>query len=564
LLTLPPPRRNMSLDRNSPSMLGKVVKFGHPWHGLARNGTITLPNGQQMPYRQPSGGGARVYQVPGVSAEPQTPEDESAGINWLPYAIVSGGFDGQIYTQRLPLDGWLYADPQGRTWMVTVSFAGSSVTVAAVEGQQATVTLRRFGLIGEQGDTYVYPVAMPADMGQNTPEVYNPASSSLVFLTKSNIQIRFFDAAPDGSRASFRLSVAVGTSVRATQWAWRPCGWIELSITGPGDAASVAVGVIATRAQTVGPHDNIQTGGYVELWESVDTSVTVTGDNPPTCSGTWTENYSTQLNDGPLPFGIWRAVLVQQSGFVQGNGTLTSDRRRSHIVAINYDEQNERRVIECIVSSQRTTTKTLSMSVSNEAERVYSMAPFNGACIRDRLISNSPRQATVLFEQIDESRFVLELRDNGVLFDSYDTGPCLSTLNQTWNRGDGSSMTLASQTVNVTFKQDAIINGPMVVGFSFTGGSQEQSLRYALIEMERRLQLAGTNLSDLSWYAAPCVYSPRAIGLCLHRRDRRGSSTISTRYTTVEDNTITAPTAYATRHPVTNEVALDSVPVCWV
>jgi hypothetical protein len=356
----------MSLDRNNPALLGKVLRFGHPWHGLARNGVLTLPNGQQMPYRQPAGGAARVFRVPGVAGvegpagdDAPTPEDAAAGLQWLPYAMISGDLSGQLYTERLPADSWLYADPQGRSWLVTVSFAGSAQTVAAVEGQAATVTLRRFGLLDAAAETHVYPLAMPADMGQDTPEVYNPAiTNDLVFLNKSDIQIRFFDATSDGARASFRLSVAVGTTARVTQWAWRPCGWIELAITGPGDAAAVALEVVATRAQTVGPYENITSGGDTAMWESTPTTVSVTGgDDYPTCSGTWTEHDSTEFAHGDDPGGTWRAVLLQSTGVAEGSGTSTSIRRMHHIVAVNYDAADQRRVIECSLASQVITTK---------------------------------------------------------------------------------------------------------------------------------------------------------------------------------------------------------------
>jgi hypothetical protein len=438
--------------------------------------------------------------------------------------------------------------------------------VAAVEGQAATVTLRRFGLLDAAAETHVYPLAMPADMGQDTPEVYNPAiTNDLVFLNKSDIQIRFFDATSDGARASFRLSVAVGTTARVTQWAWRPCGWIELAITGPGDAAAVALEVVATRAQTVGPYENITSGGDTAMWESTPTTVSVTGgDDYPTCSGTWTEHDSTEFAHGDDPGGTWRAVLLQSTGVAEGSGTSTSIRRMHHIVAVNYDAADQRRVIECSLASQVITTKTLSMSVSSEAERVYALAPLSGACVRGSLLSNSPRQAVIEFHRTDESRLIMELRDNGALVESYDSGPCVSVLQQTWQRGGGTAMTLTAQQVDVSFADDHVMDGSMVVGFYTTSGSQAQALRYALIDMERRLGLYGPELAGLSWYGAPCLYSPRVVGLCLHRRDRRGGFNINTRHTTVADQTLTAPTAFASRHPINGDLALDSVAVCWV
>jgi hypothetical protein len=224
--------------------------WGCPWHGLVERlsagaARINLPNGELKAWPVPPLAGAEtcdtmLVQVPGVPPVVRTPEEEASdtanGWQWWDRAILYGTNQTLHGT---PVNGWIYCDPVGRRWKVS--------KISSISGSYS-VKLSLFGEFGRAEEEYTYPVVV-ADMGQSTPTISNIAT----------IGLRLRDTSPDGSKALYvvrgtRPSSASGFGWPSdTQDRWTPAlGWLEMTISGPGEDATIQLTVLATRAQTIG------------------------------------------------------------------------------------------------------------------------------------------------------------------------------------------------------------------------------------------------------------------------------------------------------------------------
>lgn len=249
-----------------------VPPWGCPWHGLVErlsssSAHINLPNGQTKTWPVYALDGDAtcdtvLVRVPGVPPVERTPEeqaaDDAAGRQWWNQAILGGS------AQRLhgrAINGWVYCDPAGRRWRVS-KISGTSGSY--------TVELQLFGELGRAAEIYSYPVSV-ADMGQSTPSLNN--------LETLTLKLR--DVCPDGSRALYAVR---GTRplTSAPQWPpqtearWIPAlGWLEMSISGPGESATISLEVLVTRAQAVGvfEHDTGTRPDTIQYWQTVTETV---------------------------------------------------------------------------------------------------------------------------------------------------------------------------------------------------------------------------------------------------------------------------------------------------
>lgn len=114
----------------------KIDRFGQPWHGILRNGEVTLPNGLVRPLAGAAVQGFDCFAVKIPNQPPVTtsPADEALGMHWLNYAIVSGS-NHVFYGRALGAMAWIYIDDVDATpWK-----AVASITAAGA----ATITLSR-------------------------------------------------------------------------------------------------------------------------------------------------------------------------------------------------------------------------------------------------------------------------------------------------------------------------------------------------------------------------------------------------------------------------------------
>ncbi|WP_280348906.1 hypothetical protein [Pseudomonas sp. BN414] len=184
-----------------------------------------------------------LLKVPGIPpierSEEEAAADALAGRQWWNQAILSST-DQKLHGTAL--DGWVYCDPAGRRWRVSkiVDLSGSY-----------TVELRLFGMFGVAEEVHTYAVSL-ADLGQSTPAIDDVNAATL------SIQLR--DVWRDGSRALYairtsRLVNGAGDWPAVTQSRWLPAmGWLEMTISGPGEDAAIGLSVLANRAETIGTY----------------------------------------------------------------------------------------------------------------------------------------------------------------------------------------------------------------------------------------------------------------------------------------------------------------------
>lgn len=255
--------------------------WGCPWHGLVHGGQLDLPNGEAliMPtgYAASSGDTYLVKAPWALPIERTTGEqaaDTESGRQWWDRAILSG--QSQML-HGVDLDGYIYCDPEGSAWRVT----GAARLYYPDTSTQLTVTISRFGVLGGPVESYQHTIIFP-DLGQSTPEIY--------YIT----QLRFAlaDTLPGGSRALLSVTAdrseldywvgpgGAGLDSHYLRWPsgtrnarWKPAiGWLELSISGAGDAAAVSLSVLKTRADAIGAREIAAPPPTLRYWSVTSTA----------------------------------------------------------------------------------------------------------------------------------------------------------------------------------------------------------------------------------------------------------------------------------------------------
>lgn len=125
--------------------LDRIRIFGQPYHGLWKAGSITLPNESTKTCPAPANGASVLLKVPGQAAvtrsETDADDDVTAGREWRNYGLISGG----RYGASAPLyesgsATILYIDPSKKRWLVR--FTKDQSTRGSY-----TLKVRRFGHI---------------------------------------------------------------------------------------------------------------------------------------------------------------------------------------------------------------------------------------------------------------------------------------------------------------------------------------------------------------------------------------------------------------------------------
>jgi hypothetical protein len=242
--------------------LQEIGVFGTPWHGKVQGGALTLPNASQMAYQQPSAkatrldshdsvcqyfdaaqaGTCHLVAAPGLPAVSRTSEEQAAdadaGQQWLTKATLTGG-RLQLYGHNL--SGWIYIDSVGDRWLVTCPSFWPYPTLPAnakTTALNASVRLTRFGVVPIGGvvpepEYYDYPVSLASGwLSSASPAEY--VRMTIDAITKS------------GNKC------AVGLHSGANEVE----GYIQLSLSGLGAAATVGLTVLRTYAQCAAATNN--------------------------------------------------------------------------------------------------------------------------------------------------------------------------------------------------------------------------------------------------------------------------------------------------------------------
>lgn len=113
----------MKFDTRSPLPAARPTQAGHSYHGLVKDGGLTLPNGQVINYSVT--GISTILKVPGWDRPEQY--DPTTGHRWLPYAIYQRAafFSGcYLYGRFSNNCDWLVAFGPADVWTVEVTAAG--------------------------------------------------------------------------------------------------------------------------------------------------------------------------------------------------------------------------------------------------------------------------------------------------------------------------------------------------------------------------------------------------------------------------------------------------------
>ena len=127
------------------TLLDRIKTWGLSFHGLWKGGSITLPNGATKTCPAPVGGGVVLLMVPDQPAVTRSAgelaDDEAAGREWRNYGLISGGRYGSLD----PLYGApgtaavLLIDAAKVPWLMHITWASAQTYM--------TVKLRRFGCV---------------------------------------------------------------------------------------------------------------------------------------------------------------------------------------------------------------------------------------------------------------------------------------------------------------------------------------------------------------------------------------------------------------------------------
>lgn len=336
-----------------------VPPWGCSWHGLVQGGILALPNGGIMAYPQPAGvyaqpnntpvpdrfGETHRVAVPGTPAVTRSAEeaaaDAAAGIDWRNEAVL-GGANQMLHGHNL--GGWIYVDPAGDRWLVRCSALNENIeyTIGALA---LTVTLQRFGDLGVAPEQHSYPLTL-TDWG--TGYGYAPTKARLLV---------------DAIRSDGAAAVVMvhERRVNAQQIRW-PHAFLELTLSGPGSAAVVALGVARTREQVLtversGPLGEYHLAGWRRFYETgggYSEFVTVPYVAGDTVDGgnTYLLDYTRLDENGYFLKEKWHTKICY---VVAGQFVLNSRR----ILALWYDETGA--LIEVVVDCALQTTETRPM-----------------------------------------------------------------------------------------------------------------------------------------------------------------------------------------------------------
>lgn len=256
------------IDGNAPTKhpLARYGLWGHPFHGVVSGGVLPLPNGTNKVYPQPGGqtadqyGSARALIVPGVPEVERSPEqqaaDTAAGYTWRNVATLSGGRN-QLWGQ--PLNGWIYVDPAGERWLVRFPAGWDNTEHSLSAPLNLTFRLSRFGVMGGEAEDYDYPVSLADWQQSGDPITWYPVDSDDGAAPLTTAKLCLDGLRSDGSAAAImickrRTTLApapFGERPNVDSCVRHPLGWLELTISGPGRSATLAVSVLRSRAQTL-------------------------------------------------------------------------------------------------------------------------------------------------------------------------------------------------------------------------------------------------------------------------------------------------------------------------
>jgi len=245
--------------------------MGNPYHGLVKDGQLTLPNGQVMSL----GGGqylGQVWATPSSwgsvpdrseTADPAAYQlDQQNGWQWQPYALVHDF--KRVYGRTFVAGGrgWLFKSSDGKVWAITIqgatlagvdeyAFSKPGAAGNPIDGD-IVIKARRFGVLDLAAASAVeYEVSIPTPAGtvpspEDEPQYYDWYRQLL-------------DVRPDAGQAVLRYEKDAGVGVPREAY-----GYVVI------DVADVTAGGVSASASLVKSRSDIAPPAEHEVL--VDTS----------------------------------------------------------------------------------------------------------------------------------------------------------------------------------------------------------------------------------------------------------------------------------------------------
>lgn len=251
--------------------LYSLVRYGWPWHGVIRSGSI-LPSA--YPHSQPAINESYLIET-GIAAPAMTPDEVSAelaaGRQWLNYALLP---KGTVYNKAIGSESFIHVDAAGKCWRVSLAYA-----YPAAQTLRITATVTEFGVLIVNPPPTPAGVTHVVDVVCTEIEVSNPV---LVDVTYTSRKAAIEDVAKNGEHVL--IGVFLETATVSDLFAL-----VTLSITGDG-------GVDGTGLVFTGNESMAQP----QLTVGIDTrSIVVPLDPGWNVIVNYTSNYSTVCTGAP-------------------------------------------------------------------------------------------------------------------------------------------------------------------------------------------------------------------------------------------------------------------------
>lgn len=310
--------------------------FGCPFHGLSREGTLTLPNAATKVWTQPTGGDTNLIACPGLTAPSRSVAEQAAdaadGLTWSHRAVLAGT-DRHVMGREIT--GWVMFDATRRPWLVTTNLEGQTLQ----DGVSATITIAPFCWVVPSPPSPQTIYAFQTDVQQDTPTIDAAAWHSIV--DGEGGELVLVAVSPNGRKAAFagRVTVGTGETTLTTAPTEVELGFLELEITESGGEFSATLTVLASRATTLGTYD----GGVDEDTDNSDTYPT----------GTYYHFVQETAGDTLIQTTSWPTVDSgtsdsggQHDGADYNNDHLvTYDEVTGRVIGVWYDEDNAAQLI---------------------------------------------------------------------------------------------------------------------------------------------------------------------------------------------------------------------------
>lgn len=308
--------------------LDKIRILAQPYHGLWKGGNITLPNGTTKSCPAPANGGCVLIRVPGTPAVSRTTaeaaSDAAAGKEWRNYALISGGYYGDIgpFFTNIPSAHVIFVDAGGVRWLM-------KLTTSAGYLNYMTVSLKRIAHIDGTTSNWSSTINVPIHSGFVAS--VNSTATPLITVSQNTTGREFvLGGVVNGGYANGLLKVGVSGTVNlsaanfgltftneAIEWQDR----LNYESVGTESVTGTCINTNTTTYAQQRNSDNVQTGVTYDYVVTYTDGVQTTNGSPPYVAGhSWLavgSSYSRSTSKTKTFSGGYRAKRAIWAAYVE-------------------------------------------------------------------------------------------------------------------------------------------------------------------------------------------------------------------------------------------------------